>query len=379
MRAFSIYIAAICLAGCNPAVDHPGGTAGPEQVTLCVTSGFSSGDSAAYMQGGGAGFAPAKINTVNGIASPPAGMVLVPGGEFSMGGIDPSGMQHGGRDKMNDARPVHRVYVDPFYMDATEVTNAMFTEFTEATGYITVAERLPDEEEFPGNPPRDNAAGSIVFAPVRTNNLDEPYQWWKFVKGADWKHPSGPGSDLRGKENHPVVHITWEDADAYARWAGKRLPTEAEWEFAARGGTAGTLYPWGNVLMPGGKWMANIYQGNFPGEDTESDGFGGAAPVAQYPPNAFGLYDLSGNVWEWCSDWYGADYYRTLSGISVNPPGPETSYDPEEPGVKKKVQRGGSFLCTDRYCTRYMTGARGKGEWRSSANHTGFRCVKDVR
>jgi formylglycine-generating enzyme required for sulfatase activity len=219
-----------------------------------------------------------------------------------------------------------------------------------------------------------------VFKPAAVDNLGDHYQWWNYMHGANWKHPQGPGSDLNGKDDYPVVHIAWEDADAYAKWAGKRLPTEAEWEFAARGGNAGDLYAWGNQFKPNGKWMANTYQGKFPQNDKGSDGFAGIAPVKNFPANGYGLYDIAGNVWEWCNDWYKPDYYQTFSNdkVAINPQGPNDSYDPAEPGAKKKVQRGGSFLCTDQYCTRYMVGTRGKGEWRSATNHVGFRCVKDV-
>jgi formylglycine-generating enzyme required for sulfatase activity len=314
----------------------------------------------------------------------PEGMIYVPGGEFSMGSLDPTEMVCGGDQPMDDARPLHRVYVDGFFMDATEVTNEQFAQFVKATGYVTVAERKPTREEFPDAPLENLVAGSVVFSPpTRPVPLNDHYQWWSYVPGANWLHPTGPQSDLKGREKFPVVHIAYEDAAAYAKWAGKRLPTEAEFEFAARGGLAGKLYPWGDELKPGGKWAANIYQGKFPvqGGDTGEDGFKGIAPVAQFRPNGYGLFDVGGNVWEWCNDWYRADYYSTLAdegGIARNPSGPSTSHDPSEPDQLKRVQRGGSFLCTDEYCTRYMVGSRGKGEVRSASNHLGFRCVKDA-
>lgn len=314
----------------------------------------------------------------------PNGMVYIPGGEFSMGALDPTEMFCGGDKPMDDARPLHRVYLDGFFMDATEVTNEEFASFVQATGYVTVAERKPTREEFPGVPEEKLVAGSVVFSPApRRVPLDDHYQWWRYVPGADWRHPDGPNSNLNGREKLPVVHIAYEDAAAYAKWAGKRLPTEAEFEFAARGGLTGKPYAWGDELKPGGKWPANIYQGRFPlkGGDAGEDGFKGIAPVAQYRPNGFGLFDVGGNVWEWTSDWYRADYYSTLAeqgGVAHNPQGPSTSLDPAEPGQPKRVQRGGSFLCTDEYCTRYMVGTRGKGEVRSASNHVGFRCVKDA-
>ena len=317
--------------------------------------------------------------------SSPAGMVYIPGGEFSMGSLDPTEMFCGGDQPMDDARPLHRVSVDSFFMDATEVTNKEFGRFVKETGYVTVAERKPTREEFPNAPEENLVAGSVVFSPPpRPVPLDDHYQWWAYVPGANWRHPDGPQSDLKGRENSPVVHIAYEDAAAYAKWAGKRLPTEAEFEFAARGGLTGKSYPWGDELKPDGKWPTNIYQGTFPveGGDAGEDGFKGIAPVAQFRPNGYGLFDVGGNVWEWTSDWYRADYYSTLAaqgGVARNPKGPSTSLDPAEPDQPKRVQRGGSFLCTDEYCTRYMVGTRGKGEVRSASNHLGFRCVKDVR
>jgi formylglycine-generating enzyme required for sulfatase activity len=311
----------------------------------------------------------------------PDSMVWIPGGEFSMGAVNPVGMLDGGNDAMNDARPVHRVIVRNFFMDETEVTNKQFAAFVKATGYVTIAEKKPTKEEFPGVPEENLVAGSAVFSPTDVSDLKNYLQWWKYISGADWKHPLGPGSNIIGKDDYPVVHIGWEDAAAYAKCAGKRLPTEAEWEFAARGGKAGELYPWGNQLRPNGTWMANIFEGKFPKTDIAADGFKGIAPVKKFPANAFGLFDISGNVWEWCSDWYDANYYEELSasGTANNPQGPDACYDPNEPGSKKKVLRGGSFLCTDQYCcSRYMVGTRGKEEYRSATNNIGFRCVKDV-
>lgn len=346
----------------------------------CTRMGLTPTDSLLYTRGGGLEFDSTHPNPGH-PASIPEGMVWVPGGEFSMGGINPAGMQDGGMENMQDARPVHRVFVDGFYMDATEVTNAQFADFVEATGYITIAEQKPDKREFPDAPEENLVAGSVVFSPPAADvSLNDRYQWWNYIKGANWRHPEGPGSTIEGKDNYPVVQVAWEDANAYAKWAGKRLPTEAEWEFASRGGRPGALYVWGNQFRPDGKWMANTYQGKFPVQDIATDGYKGVAPVKQFPANDYGLYDLAGNVWEWCNDWYRPDYYQELKdkGIVSNPRGPAASYDPGEPGQRKKVQRGGSFLCTDQYCTRYMSGTRGKGEWRSGANHLGFRCIKDI-
>jgi formylglycine-generating enzyme required for sulfatase activity len=311
----------------------------------------------------------------------PPGMVWIPGGEFAMGAEDPEvrgdvvGMQ-----ATFDSRPIHRVHVDGFWMDRTEVTNAQFAAFVKATGYVTVAERTPRAEDYPGAPPENLVAGSVVFTPPdHAVPLDTHFRWWSYVKGANWRHPAGPGSDLKGKDQHPVVHIAYEDALAYAKWAGKRLPTEAEWEFAARGGLQGAVYPWGNELRPKGKWMANIHQGHFPDHDAGSDRFIGIAPVAQFPANGYGLYDVAGNVWEWTSDWYRPDYYAQLAAagrVARNPKGPDTPFDPSEPTERKKVHRGGSYLCTDQYCSRYMVGTRGKGEVTTGTNHLGFRCVR---
>jgi formylglycine-generating enzyme required for sulfatase activity len=371
------------LPGCTSLVNRQNETdafrAKVDETVSCTSNGLMPTDSVFYMKGGGDAFRTSMINTTQ-PSSSAEGMVWIPGGEFSMGGVNPAGMQEGGKETMNDARPVHRVYVDGFLMDATEVTNAQFAAFVRATGYITIAERKPTKEEFPDAPEENLVPGSIVFTPVSTGDLSNHYRWWSYIPGASWRHPLGPSSNLDGKEQYPVVQVCWEDAAAYAKWAGKRLPTEAEWEFAARGGSAGNLYTWGNQFRPDGKWMANTYQGKFPSYDEGKDGFPGLAPAKQFPANGYGLYDMAGNVWEWCSDWYRADYYQQVSasGVIKNPKGPDVSMDPAEPSERKKVQRGGSFLCTDQYCTRYMVGTRGKGEFRSASNHVGFRCVKDA-
>jgi formylglycine-generating enzyme required for sulfatase activity len=333
----------------------------------------------------------------------PAGMVWIPGGEFSMGSKDPRGDICGGNEPMDDARPVHRVYVDGFWMDRTEVTNAEFARFVAATQYVTVAERPLKASEYPGVPADKLAPGSIVFTPPdHVVPLTNAFQWWAWVPGTSWRHPLGPGSDLQGRDNYPVVHIAYEDAEAYARWAGKELPTEAQWEFAARGGLSGEPYAWGRDLKPGGKPAANIWEGEFPYKNSAEDGFPGIAPVASFAANGYGLYDVAGNVWEWCRDWYAPDAYAKASlpenpaergvlgtktglpggsngsPVVKNPTGPSQaeSFDPGEPGVTKRVQRGGSFLCTDQYCTRYMVGSRGKCSPDTGSNHAGFRCVQ---
>lgn len=378
-----LFVAVAFLAACRGG-ENDGSSPEDKRIGQAITcsNGLTIPDSIAYMQGGGKDFLPTLAAAVPAGIEIPKGMVFIPGGEFSMGGVNPVGITEGGREEMDDARPVHRVKLDAFYMDEHEVTNAQFAEFVKATGYLTVAEKTPTKEEFPDAPEENLVAGSVVFSPPGEKvPLDDFYRWWQYVKGADWRHPLGPGSDLIGKDDLPVVHVAWEDAAAYAKWAGKRLPTEAEWEFAARGGESGNLYPWGNQFRPENKWMANSFQGSFPNEDAAIDGYKGIAPVKKFAPNKYGLYDMAGNVWEWCADWYRHDYYTTLSTapVSVNPSGPSDSFDPAEPGVAKKVQRGGSYLCTDQYCTRYMVGTRGKGESSSATNHIGFRCVKEVK
>lgn len=331
---------------------------------LTCSNGLSLSDSLRYMEGGGREFAPTRENKVTADKAVPEGMVLIPGGEFSMGSVNPVGMDGGGREGMDDARPVHRVRIDPFLMDATEVTNRDFEAFVKATGYVTVAERTPTREEFPDAPAENLVAGSVLFTPPpQPVPLDDHIQWWSYVRGADWRHPEGPGSSIRGREDHPVVHVAWEDAAAYARWAGKRLPTEAEWEFAARGGRSGELFAWGNQMRPEGRWMANSFQGSFPDRDAGQDGFKGIAPVRSYPPNAYGLYDIAGNVWEWCADWFSPRYHLETSAddpLQAKPSG-------------RRALRGGSFLCHASYCNRYRVAGRSFNTPTSAASNIGFR------
>jgi formylglycine-generating enzyme required for sulfatase activity len=307
------------------------------------------------------------------------GMVHIPGGRFLMGASDEEGRA--------DEYPQHAVEVKSFWMDATEVTNAQFKKFVDATGYITTAERKPDWEELKkqlpeGTPkPPDSVLvpASLVFTPPHQPvPLNNSAQWWIWVKGASWKHPQGPSGSIAGKENFPVVHISWEDANAYAKWAGKRLPTEAEWEFAARAGMNNQPFTWGSEPVEQGKIKANIWQGNFPDHNLVSDGFERSAPVRSYAPNAYGLYDMAGNVWEWCADWYNAGYYAECANKTLsNPVGASRSYDPDEPTVPKRVVRGGSFLCHASYCASYRVSARMKTSPDTGLEHTGFRCVRD--
>lgn len=297
------------------------------------------------------------------------GMMRLPGGTFVMGSdTGPA-----------DERPAHPVTLRPFSIDVTEVTNEQFARFVEATGYVTVAERTPTAEQYPGTPPERLKAGSATYFAVECSTdprtWDAPHPpWWKYTFGACWKHPTGPGSDLAGKGNHPVTHIAWTDAAEYARWAGKRLPTEAEWEYAARGGLERQEFCWGSAKQgDGGKFRANTFQGVFPHADTGADGFAGIAPVKSFEPNGYGLFDMSGNVWEWCADWYQPDYY--LESPKDSPTGPDTGE--QDGGHPQRVRRGGSFLCADGYCRRYLPAARDKNPEDSGASHTGFRCVKD--
>lgn len=277
-----------------------------------------------------------------------------------------------------DAQPRHQVALDGFWIDQTEVTNEAFARFVQATGYITVAERKPDPAQFPGADPALLVPGSVVFTPPPARvDLQDFSAWWRYVPGASWRTPQGPGSTIVGRDQYPVVHVAFEDAEAYARWAGKRLPTEAEWEYAARGGLDQQPYAWGGELTPQSRWQANTFQGDFPHGDTGADGFVGLAPVGQFPPNGYGLRDVAGNVWEWCHDWYRPDTYaQSAASIAHNPTGPGDSFDPDEPGIPKRVQRGGSYLCSDQYCARYLIGTRGKGAIDTGSSHVGFRCVR---
>jgi formylglycine-generating enzyme required for sulfatase activity len=310
-----------------------------------------------------------------------AGMVYIPGGTFEMGGDNDQAAA--------DEYPKHKVTVSPFYMDATEVTNAQFRKFVEATKYITTAERKPDWEEVkktvpPGTPKPDESllvAASLVFTPsdgpVDLSNFSA---WWKWVPGANWKQPEGPGSSIVGKDNYPVVQVSWDDAVAYCKWAGKRLPTEAEWEFAARGGLVNAIYSWGNEPVNTGKPKCNSWEGKFPYYNEKKDGFATLAPGKSFAPNGYGLYDMSGNVWEWCNDWFDYNYYSTLKGkTTINPQGPLKSYDPEDLYSPKKSLRGGSFLCNDSYCSGYRAARRMKSSPDTGLEHTGFRCVRSYK
>jgi len=305
-------------------------------------------------------------------------MVWIAGGEFQMGSSAESAWP--------DEKPVHRVRVDGFWIDETEVTNEQFAAFVDATGYVTTAERPPTVEEILANspagtpppPPEVLVAGSLVFTPpARPVPLNDVRHWWTWTPGADWRHPEGPDSDLVDRARHPVVHVSWDDAQAYAAWAGKRLPTEAEWEFAARGGLNQEPYVWGSEPPSVTTPQANLWTGTFPHDNTRADGYVRTAPVRSFAPNGYGLYDMAGNVWEWCSDWYDREHYsrRAQEEVTVNPQGPAESHDPRRPFQSQRSQRGGSFLCNDSYCSRYRPSARHGCTPDTGMSHVGFRCV----
>ena len=318
----------------------------------------------------------AEIETKN----PPNGMVMIPSGTFMMGSDGPQARP--------DEGPVHSVKVNGFWIDQTEVTNAQFADFVAATGYMTTAEKPIDWEEMkeqlpPGTPkPHDSLlqASSLIFKPTNGPvDLNNFAAWWEWKPKANWRQPRGKGSSIDGKEDHPVVHVSWDDANAYAQWAGKRLPTEAEWEWAARGGLRDKMYPWGDEDIEVGAVKANSWEGTFPYDNLNKDLFFYSAPVKSFEANGYGLYDMAGNVWEWCSDWYHYDYYKTLKGKTTNnPAGPSESFDPYNPYIAQRIIRGGSFLCNDTYCSGYRVASKMKSSPDTGSQHTGFRCVKDL-
>lgn len=284
-------------------------------------------------------------------------------------------------EKHVEEGPAHLVSIKEFWMDVTEVTNAQFLEFVLATGYITDAEKDLSARDFPNATPDLLKGGALVFKLTPGVN---PFQcgaggdlpWWKFTVGANWRHPQGPSSDIKDKMNYPVIGLTWKDAQAYATWAGKRLPTEAEWEWAARGGLKDKNFVWGDEEKPNGKFMANYWQGEFPATDTGEDNFKSVAPVKSFPPNGYGLFDMSGNVWEMCADWYSPKFYQISP--KENPLGPTLGYDPESTGYGQHVIRGGSWLCDEAYCFRFRPAARQGIDSITATNHIGFRCVGDT-
>jgi formylglycine-generating enzyme required for sulfatase activity len=300
-------------------------------------------------------------------------MILVPGGAFRMGSDT----------HYPEEAPVHRVAVSSFFIDRTPVTNRQFKEFVKATGHVTAAEKAPDPADYPGALPHMLYAGSLVFVPpTRVSNLQDFSQWWTFMRGADWRHPYGPKSNINALDNHPVVHVSFEDASAFARWAGKELPTEAEWEFAARGGLDGAEFAWGDDLIPNGRHMANTWQGEFPVQNLNADGFERTSPVTAFPPNGYGLHDMIGNVWEWTTDWYAAGHEADAPKACCIPENPrgareDLSYDPSQPEIRipRKVIKGGSHLCAPNYCRRYRPAARHAEPVDTSTSHLGFRCV----
>ncbi len=307
----------------------------------------------------------------------PDEMIFVKGGTFRMGS-----------DKhYPEEAPAHNVTVGSFFIDPTPVTNAQFRKFVEATGHVTFAEIPPDPKDYPGALPHMLKAGSLVFTPPEGPvDLRNWSQWWTFKFGANWRRPYGPGSSINGLDDHPVVHVAFTDAEAYAKWAGKELPTEAEWEYAARGGLDGAEFAWGDELIPNGKYMANTWQGNFPHENLKLDGYERTSPVKTYPPNGYGVYDMIGNVWEWTTDWYSTKHTGDAPKACCIPENPrggaeDQSYDPCQPKIKipRKVIKGGSHLCAPNYCRRYRPAARHAEAIDTSTNHVSFRCIKRER
>jgi formylglycine-generating enzyme required for sulfatase activity len=300
-------------------------------------------------------------------------MAWIPGGTFEMGS----------KDYYPEEKPVHRVVVDGFWMDKHPVTNAEFSFFVKATGYQTVAERFPNPADYPEVDPTLLVPGSLVFRkPQQKASLRNHLSWWACVPGACWKNPEGPGSNLDDREDHPVVHVTFEDVAAYCKWAGKSLPTEAEWEFAARGGLAGAVYTWGDEFAPQGRMLANTWQGEFPWENLKTDGYEGTSPVGAFPANGYGLYDMAGNVWEWTDDFFRPGHPEDAVKACCVPRNPkvssaEASVVKDQPGgsIPRKVLKGGSFLCAPNYCQRYRPAARQGEAIESSASHIGFRCI----
>jgi formylglycine-generating enzyme required for sulfatase activity len=316
-----------------------------------------------------------KVSTFESSAQPEPppfhDMVWIPGGTFQMGSD-----QH-----YPEEAPVHKARVDGFWIDRYPATNQEFRRFVEATGYVTVAERAPDTADYPGAKPELLVAASTVFKKPRYPvDLGNHYNWWHWMPGADWRHPVGPNSSLKSRDQHPVVHMAWEDVEAYVQWIGKQLPTESEWEFAARGGLDGAEFAWGDEFTPGGKHMANTWQGDFPYRNLLSDGFEGTSPIGVFPANGYGLFDMIGNVWEWTTDWY-ADHHPIGKACCTvtNPRGAdrETSYDPQQPTIRipRKVIKGGSHLCAPNYCRRYRPAARMSQPIDTGTSHLGFRCI----
>jgi len=333
---------------------------------------------------------PSRLASIDLKATQHKGMVWIPEGTYTMGGEVAEFMNewpYFARSR-NDERPIHSVELSGFCLRETPGTNQEFKEFVDATGYQTTAEKAPTLEEImpllpPGTPPPPKealVAASLVFqSPSYSVSLNNPLAWWEWRPKASWKQPEGPGSSIQDRMDHPVVHVSYYDALAYAEWKGMSLPTEAQWEYAARGGKEQMIFTWGNEPLSETSPIINTWQGKFPNQNTEADGYYGTSPVKTYAPNGYGLYDMSGNVWEWVADWYHVDTYAMRAKLKkreLDPQGPSNSYDPQEPHLAKRVIRGGSFLCNDSYCSGYRPAARMKNSPDTSSNHIGFRVVK---